>query len=525
MLIHETRKKNKGITLIALVITIIVLLILAGVSIATLTGDNGILTRASDAKEQTEIAEIKEQIQTDILGEQAGNQGDISDGVLKSILKKYGEINYDEDGTTIKSITTTKGNYEIAIGDIWTGTTTISKDGSWNGKVNTPKIDGTGLTAVYWNGSEWVELTSASSQEEWNNWYNYSNQNWANAKSADGSMWVWIPRYEYRIDTSNKTISVNFVEIGDPTTDGYTLHPAFGTDINNGGWSEELPGFWVAKYAAGYQNATEGEETKTVQYSNLAYTELNGYTSNFLETSLVKGTTKLSYPVFKANTYAYNIISVGDAWLLAQEIDDADMYGLSNVDSHLVKNSEWGAVAYLTHSQYGVNGNSTNMNEVTINNKNLNNSIYVNNATSGTKANVYAVTSYGSNNTPNDINASSTKNMTGVFDLNGCVWERVAGYYQGGSASIPAWHSAMATSSTTESTKYLTLYTSNNKKGDATNETAGWNSDYSSFVYSSYPVFYRGGDYDSGSVAGVFADYGSNGFPYAYNGFRACLAF
>ena len=525
MLIHETRKKNKGITLIALVITIIVLLILAGVSIATLTGDNGILTRASDAKEQTEIAEIKEQIQTDILGEQAGNQGDISDGVLKSILKKYGEINYDEDGTTIKSITTTKGNYEIAIGDIWTGTTTISKDGSWNGKVNTPKIDGTGLTAVYWNGSEWVELTSASSQEEWNNWYNYSNQNWANAKSADGSMWVWIPRYEYRIDTSNKTISVNFVEIGAPTTDGYTLHPAFGTDINNGGWSEELPGFWVAKYAAGYQNATAEEETKTVQYSNLAYTELNGYTSNFLETNLVKGTTKLSYPVFKANTYAYNIISVGDAWLLAQEIDNADMYGLSNVDSHLVKNSEWGAVAYLTHSQYGVDGNSTNMNEVTINNKNLNNSIYVNNATSGTKANVYAVTSYGNNNTPNDTNASSTKNMTGVFDLNGCVWERVAGYYQGGSASTPAWHSAMATSTTTESTKYLTLYTSNNKKGDATNETAGWNSDYSYFVYSSYPVFSRGGYYNDGSNAGVFAYYFSYGFPDNGSGFRVCLAF
>ena len=249
-------------------------MILAGVSIATLTGDNGILTRASDAKEQTEIAEIKEQIQTDILGEQAGNQGDISDGVLKSILKKYGEINYDEDGTTIKSITTTKGNYEIAIGDIWTGTTTISKDGSWNGKVNTPKIDGTGLTAVYWNGSEWVELTSASSQEEWNNWYNYSNQNWANAKSADGSMWVWIPRYEYRIDTSNKTISVNFVEIGAPTTDGYTLHPAFGTDINNGGWSEELPGFWVAKYAAGYQNATEGD--KTINLSRYAFDSVTG---------------------------------------------------------------------------------------------------------------------------------------------------------------------------------------------------------------------------------------------------------
>ena len=53
---------NRGITLIALVITIIVLIILAGISIATLTGENGILTRVNDAKTQTEIAEEKEQI-------------------------------------------------------------------------------------------------------------------------------------------------------------------------------------------------------------------------------------------------------------------------------------------------------------------------------------------------------------------------------------------------------------------------------------------------------------------------------
>ena len=51
-------KESKGITLIALVITIIVLLILAGVTIATLTGDNGILTKTNNAKAQTdEVAE------------------------------------------------------------------------------------------------------------------------------------------------------------------------------------------------------------------------------------------------------------------------------------------------------------------------------------------------------------------------------------------------------------------------------------------------------------------------------------
>ena len=57
---NKRKANNKGITLIALVITVIVLLILAAVSIATLTGENGILTRANDAKENTEKAEEDE---------------------------------------------------------------------------------------------------------------------------------------------------------------------------------------------------------------------------------------------------------------------------------------------------------------------------------------------------------------------------------------------------------------------------------------------------------------------------------
>ena len=58
----KKREYTRGITLIALVITIIVLLILAGVSIATLTGKNGILTKANDAKIGTTAGEEKEQI-------------------------------------------------------------------------------------------------------------------------------------------------------------------------------------------------------------------------------------------------------------------------------------------------------------------------------------------------------------------------------------------------------------------------------------------------------------------------------
>ena len=73
--LKNSKKSMKGITLIALVITIIVLLILAGVSIATLTGENGILTRATDSKTQTTIAEEKEAIQLAYAGVVAEKRG------------------------------------------------------------------------------------------------------------------------------------------------------------------------------------------------------------------------------------------------------------------------------------------------------------------------------------------------------------------------------------------------------------------------------------------------------------------
>ena len=74
------------------ILNIIVLLILAGVSIATLTGENGLLNKASDAKIATEIADIKEQIQTDIIGEQAGNQGNMMNIVMSGMMFYFGYI-------------------------------------------------------------------------------------------------------------------------------------------------------------------------------------------------------------------------------------------------------------------------------------------------------------------------------------------------------------------------------------------------------------------------------------------------
>ena len=89
MKIKNELKNKKGITLIALVITIIVLLILAGVSIATLTGPNGLLTRANEAKEETEKAEEREKLQVEIVGSY-GTDGKIDVDQLNENLKNLG---------------------------------------------------------------------------------------------------------------------------------------------------------------------------------------------------------------------------------------------------------------------------------------------------------------------------------------------------------------------------------------------------------------------------------------------------
>lgn len=86
--IKQKQNLSKGITLIALVITIIVLLILAAISIATLTGDNGILTKATEAKRKTEEASAKERIQVEVLGS-IGNDGNIDINELKKNIRDH----------------------------------------------------------------------------------------------------------------------------------------------------------------------------------------------------------------------------------------------------------------------------------------------------------------------------------------------------------------------------------------------------------------------------------------------------
>lgn len=108
--LKETIKNKQGITLISLVVTIVILLILAGVSIAMLVGDNGIINQASRAKEASKKAGIIEEIKIDIATKQTKNLGNINETEIYNILNKYGSI----DGDILKT-----GNLEIKISEIW----------------------------------------------------------------------------------------------------------------------------------------------------------------------------------------------------------------------------------------------------------------------------------------------------------------------------------------------------------------------------------------------------------------------
>ena len=107
-------KKAKGITLISLVITIIILLILAGVTLSLTLGDNGIITQAQKAKEAHEIAAIKEDFQLAILDKELEKGGTgLTQEELEEIAGNYGEL--QEDGNTI----ITDDGYEIKIDEIY----------------------------------------------------------------------------------------------------------------------------------------------------------------------------------------------------------------------------------------------------------------------------------------------------------------------------------------------------------------------------------------------------------------------
>ena len=158
-------RDTRGITLISLMVTIIVLLILAGVSIATLMGEGGILGKATTAKNETNQANIKEQVQLVVMGSY-DEQEILNVEELKEELAKIEKIGTITDTNGKLPITTVINGYKVIIDEKGKVTVESEKEGSPIPEETNPflpegaqKIEGdleTGIVMTDKNGNEWV---------------------------------------------------------------------------------------------------------------------------------------------------------------------------------------------------------------------------------------------------------------------------------------------------------------------------------------------------------------------------------
>ena len=425
-------------------------------------------------------------------------------------------------------------------------------------KPNEPVLDDA-MIPVYYD-EETEAWKKADSTNKGNNWYDYCEKKWANSVTVSSTnrstyqkavvgteipmddiltMQVWIPRYKYKVWNYNadgtKTSNPQEIEItfekgtgktgeitctdsisgtdGDPSetckigstacTDDtcnnktYT-HPAF--TFGN----EEIKGFWIGKF------------------------ELTGTIDSITIKPNLSSLRNQTVSSFEANIMKMN--------------SSSNQYGFSTTtDAHMIKNMEWGAVAYLSHSKYGTCTDGT-CTEININNssdyytgrsggapggKTAINTVYTD-QTSTTKYNTYGFYTYdgylldyntNTKSTTKDMSkvASTTNNIYGVYDMSGGAEEYTMANIVNtdGTTMIPSLSGY--TNTTYPDNKYYDKYSystsyasrKRSKLGDGIKEvyksgSAGWYSDDSRLAYSSWPWFLRGEKYSNGSFAGVF---------------------
>ena len=498
----NSNQSNRGITLVALVVTIVVLIILATISINAVLGENGLIKKAQQAQELHEQSTQKEQ----------------------NDLDKYAEY-LDKE--------LNNGNYQDKYLD---NTLPVS-----------PRL-AEGMTKVKYNSTtgKWEKVTDDTTA-----WYNYASdkKEWANVVlgdatfNADGtldeskpySQLVWIPRFAYQITSQYHTASdsagnINVVFIDEnnqnkektttysttypsatagATTgmNDYVVHPAFDYD------GKHLAGFWIGKFESSHAGCTTDVATGQATF-----------TGNEVMT-------------IKANVTSWRNITVGNMFTTCLNMNrSGNPYGLRSsdnaVDPHMVKNDEWGAVAYLSKSIYG-----KNTEEVYINNS----SDYITGNAGNTADAVAAEGITNAYNTTNGMKASTTGTIYGIYDMSGGNWERVAAYVNNGHGNLAKYGSSLVNAAS----KYKNVYTATNTGGndsqsgnydlstpanghygDAVYETSNtytgqgsWYKAYSYFPHAEEPFFVRGGIYDGTSGAGVFCFSWTGGGAHIAHGF------
>ncbi|MGE5456211.1 MAG: prepilin-type N-terminal cleavage/methylation domain-containing protein [Ignavibacteriales bacterium] len=377
----------------------------------------------------------------------------------------------------------------------------------------------TGMIPVKWNGTNWIKADTMDK------WYDYNAKEWANAVTVTSTnrathlnatagtvipmsdintMWVWIPRYKYAIPAGTGARSINIVFESKATTKSsgnaidtnYRTHPAFTFG------STEVSGIWVGKF-----------ET----------------------------TGAIGSPTILPNTPSLRSQTVKAMYDSSRTMQNNATYGTSTDGNiHMAKDSEWGAIAYLSNSQYGINeeiyknnsssyytgrsGGNVGGSQVLVDgNEYINTGFYTYDGKCATTTTLAPGVNANCTVVDNDLNdktlaykASTTGNIYGVYDMSGGTNEYTMSMYRPTDATSVTDSSGFAATTTTgtlPTTEYWNRYTTLTATtacssgicyGNALSETSGWYSDYAGFVVASYPWSVHGGNCYNITNGGAF---------------------
>ena len=517
---------KKGFTLIELLAVILILGIIALIAIPTV---NNILKESRRGAFQSTLTNLEKAVEEKCTTEQIKNQEItteyiITNGVISPKLDIKGSLpdgNIYVNNQCIVSYFLSDNNF-IASKE-FDGEVVINEKGFVPTKYTESILNGT--DPVLSDDLIPVTIKDDGTVKEANlysKWYSYAEKKWANAVilTEDGkieedgtiledsieSYFVWIPRYKYKLfdkgeynsyitgkpsESSAGPIEIIFENKNTPVSvgvevDDYHSHPAFQAFDSNG--------LWVGKFETG---GTLNEMKIKPNITSIRSTGIK----NMFEKSLV----------YK-----------------------------ENIETHMMTNIEWGAVAYLSLSDYGIN------HEININN----NSDYLTgySATSNANVTVYPSTT-GTTvditmpyNTEVGYKASTTGNITGIYDMSGGAEEYVTSYADKSLGTSGFSDDPVSLYGNQYFQKYpqkqvFSYY--NRTLGDATGEVGpfyyykeddnqdyihgGWYNDYSYMVDYGIPWMVRGGKNDDGQLSGILAFSRRMGSQSNYTSFRMVL--
>lgn len=380
-------------------------------------------------------------------------------------------------------------------------------------KVNHPKLTA-GMTPIKWDNN-FNEIKTNTNDKDW---YDYNNAKWANAKTKDGSYWVWIPRYAYKINscyhlnhiecnTYNKrrggNVEVKFLKNKTNTTyegdavelspkykgsmqTNFIKHPAFTFD------GKEIEGFWIAKF----------QMSGSIDDLQVLPNKKGLYTPNF---------------------------SLYFTKMLELKEDTKFGWNTSNIDTHMIKNIEWGALSFLAISEFGSYI------------ENAGNKIWV--SVTGCAYPYYLGVDLESCQTPyNTIHggrASTTYNITGVYDAHGAQHEIVAAFLlKNNKEFLKSRFKSIYDSYLSDGDKYVDVYThhytpddfgsamyevSNVKDFETYLGNTGWFIDGGAPMLETEPFLSRGSYRMYGDNSGILAFYRVGGLNSTSHGSRVVL--